>query len=56
MKMKKSEYRKPIVRVVKTKSVHLLAGTNEPLHFNPNQSTTEALGRDSGNQWWDEDE
>lgn len=54
--MKKSEYQKPNVRVVKTKSVHLLSGTYDSLHFNPNQSTTEALGRDSGNQWWDEDE
>lgn len=54
--MKKSEYRKPIVRVVKTKSVHLLIGTNESLNFNPNQGTTEALGRESGRHWLDEDE
>ena len=54
--MKKSEYRKPIVRVVKAKSVHLLTGTNMSLNFNPNQGTTEALGRESARHWLDEDE
>jgi hypothetical protein len=54
--MKNPDYQKPIVRVVKTKSVHLLTGTNKSLNFNPNQGTTEALGRESGRHWLDEDE
>lgn len=54
--MKKSEYQKPNVRVVKTKSVSLLTGTNEKLHFNPNQGTTDALSRGSGNREWDNED
>ena len=45
--MEKSEDQKPIVSVVKAKSVPLRAGTNESLRFNANQGTTEALGRRS---------
>ncbi len=54
--MKKSEYQKPFVRVVKTASVPLLAGTKESVLFNPNQGTTEALSRGAGSQEWDDDE
>ena len=54
--MKKSEYQKPNVRVVKTKSVSLLAGTYETIRFNPNDGTSDALSRGSGNREWDDGE
>ena len=54
--MKKLEYQKPIARMVKTKSVPLLAGTLETLRFNPGQGTTDALGRRSDSQEWDNED
>ena len=54
--MKKTEYQKPIVNVVKTTSAPLLAGTTRSVPFNPKQGTSDALSRGSGSQEWDEDE
>ena len=54
--MKKSDYQKPIVRVVKTACAILKSGTFEKVRYNPNQGTTEALSRNAGSQEWDEDE
>lgn len=48
--MKKSEYQKPVVRVVKAKNVPLLTGTYKTLNFNPNDGTTDVLSRGSGSQ------
>jgi len=54
--MKKSEYSKPVVVVVKTTIVNLLTQSYQKLDFNPNDGTVEALSRGSGNRVWDEDE
>ncbi len=54
--MKKIDYQKPIVSVVKTTSPPLLAGTTRSMSFNPTQGTSEALSNGSGDQEWDEDE
>ena len=54
--MKKSEYRKPAVAVVKTTIVRLLTDSTQKLYFNPNEGTVEALSRGSGSRVWDDDE
>lgn len=54
--MKKSDYQKPAVTVVKTTIVQLLTDSNHKLRFNPNEGTTEALSREAGNCEWDENE
>ena len=54
--MKNPDYQKPIVRVVKTKNIPMLASTYQSLQFNPNDGTTDALSRRSDSQEWDDGE
>ena len=54
--MKNPEYQKPIVRVVKTRNVPILAATDKRLQFNPNDGTTDALSRRSDSQEWDNED